>query len=173
MTLLDSAISTTIRTAALAAGLAAPAGALAQAKEAPPPATLEAAERAGLQRIGELLGNEQGRTIRALAASGEFPVTARAVTIGFGEIYRADSPLDLKTRELVTVATLAALGHAEPQLRLHLRGARAAGASREEIYAVLDQLYAYVGMPTALNAIAVARDVLGDAPASTQQGEQP
>lgn len=54
------------------------------------------------------------------------------------------------------------MGHAEPQLRLHLQGARNAGASREEIFAVLDQLYAYVGMPTALNAIAVAREVLGD-----------
>lgn len=169
-----SPFSAAIRTAALAAGLAGPAGASAQAQDAAPPTTLEVAENAGLARIGELLGAEQGRAFRAFSGSGEFPLTARAVAIGFGEIYRADgSPLDTKTRELVTVATLAALGHAEPQLRLHLQGARAAGASREEIYAVLDQLYAYVGMPTALNAIAVARDVLGDAPASTAQGEQP
>lgn len=171
---LDS-LSAAIRTAALATGLAAPAGAFAQANETVPPTTLQAAEQEGLQRIGELLGAEQGRSIRSFAATGEFPVTARAVAIGFGDIYRAsgDSPLDLKTRELITVATLATLGNAEPQLRLHLRGARAAGATREEIYATLDQLYAYVGMPTALNAIAVARDVLGDAPALAPQPRQP
>ncbi|MBB6365279.1 carboxymuconolactone decarboxylase family protein [Xanthomonas sp. PPL568] len=125
--------------------------------------TLAEAEAAGIAQIAALMGPQQGAAIRALADDADTALSGRGAAIAFGEIYRADGPLDLRTRELVTVAVLASLGHAAPQLRLHLRAAQAAGASRAEIFAVLDQLYAYVGFPTALNALAIAREVL-DAP---------
>ncbi|XQA63286.1 carboxymuconolactone decarboxylase family protein [Xanthomonas sacchari] len=125
--------------------------------------TLAEAEAAGIAQIAALMGPQQGSAIRALADDADTALSGRgaAIAFAFAEIYRADSALDLKTRELVTVAVLASLGHAAPQLRLHLRAAQAAGASRAEIFAVLDQLYAYVGFPSALNALAVARDALG------------
>ena len=46
--------------------------------------------------------------------------------------------LDLKRRELTTVAAIAVLGGAEQQLHSHLRGALNTGASAEEIEAVLE-----------------------------------
>ncbi|MBB5941810.1 MULTISPECIES: carboxymuconolactone decarboxylase family protein [Xanthomonas] len=124
--------------------------------------TLADAEAAGIAQIAALMGAQQGAAIRALADDADTALTGRGAAIAFGEIYRPGTALELKTRELVTVAVLASLGHAEPQLRVHLRAALAAGASRAEIFAVLDQLYAYVGFPTALNALAVAREVLGE-----------
>ncbi|MBB5878814.1 carboxymuconolactone decarboxylase family protein [Xanthomonas sp. 3498] len=124
--------------------------------------TLADAEAAGIAQIAALMGAQQGAAIRALADDTDTALTGRGAAIAFGEIYRPGTALELKTRELVTVAVLASLGHAEPQLRVHLRAALAAGASRAEIFAVLDQLYAYVGFPTALNALAVAREVLGE-----------
>lgn len=163
--------------ASLAAGLAV--GGVETATAADPPAqaqaqatapatlpgatTLAEAEAAGIAQIDALMGPAQAQAIRSVADTADTALTGRAAAIAFAEIYRPGTALDVKTRELVTVAVLASLGHAEPQLRVHLRAARAAGASRAELFAVLDQLYAYVGFPTALNALAVARDVL-DAP---------
>lgn len=146
--------------AAVAAGLAVDG---VETAALPGQTPLAEAEAAGIAQIGALMGPTQAQAIRALADAPDTALTGRGAAIAFAEIYRPDSALDLKTRELVTVAVLASLGHAEPQLRLHLRAAHAAGASRAELFAVLDQLYAYVGFPTALNAIAVAREVL-DAP---------
>ncbi|WP_340649823.1 carboxymuconolactone decarboxylase family protein [Pseudoxanthomonas winnipegensis] len=166
--------------ATLVAGLLAPATEAAFAVEPVPPTTssatpaaaddtsVRAAEEAGIARIAALMGDGQAEAIRSLANAPDTAITGRSAAIAFGEIYGKDSPLDLKTRELVTVAVLASLGHAEPQLRLHLRAARAAGASRAEIFAVLDQLHAYVGIPTALNAIAVAREVLDTPPPASR-----
>ena len=52
----------------------------------------------------------------------------------------------LKTRELITVAALTALG-AMPQLRFHLRSALNAGCTREEIVETLMQMSVYAGFP--------------------------
>ncbi|RMH93801.1 carboxymuconolactone decarboxylase family protein [Lysobacter pythonis] len=124
------------------------------------PITMEA----GLQRIETLLGKDSRASMER--AAHDTPLTARAEAIAVGEIYGEHGTLDLKTRELVTVAVLAARGDAAPQLRVHLQGARNAGASRAEIFATLDQLHPYTGLPVALNAIRVAReffDQAGDA----------
>lgn len=113
---------------------------------------------AGLQRIETLFGTEPRQQMQA--ALSDVPLTAQAGIEAVGRVFTEQpSVLPLKTRELITVAVLAARGDAAPQLRLHLRGALAAGASREEIFAVLDQIYPYVGFPVALNAIAVAREL--------------
>lgn len=71
--------------------------------------------------------------------------------------------LDLKTRELSTVAALAALGHAQPQLKVHVRGALNVGATRAEIVEVLLQTAVYAGFPAALNAVASAREAFAEA----------
>jgi 4-carboxymuconolactone decarboxylase len=70
--------------------------------------------------------------------------------------------LDLKARELVTVAVLTALGNARPQLRLHINGALNVGWTREEVYEIILQQAVYAGFPAALNGIALAREVFAD-----------
>jgi 4-carboxymuconolactone decarboxylase len=76
----------------------------------------------------------------------------------YGEIY-ARPALDLKTREAVSVASLAALGTAAPQLRAHINGALNVGWGREEIVEMLLQLALHAGFPATLNGLAAARDV--------------
>lgn len=67
--------------------------------------------------------------------------------------------LGLKERELITVAALAAMGHAPAQLRAHLRGARRAGCSQTELVEALMQMAVYAGFPAAINALLIAREV--------------
>lgn len=109
----------------------------------------------GLQQIERLFGSESRQ--RMQAAIQDVPLTAQAGIEAVGRIYGDHAVLSLKVRELITVAVLAARGDALPQLRVHLRGACSAGASREEVFAVLDQLHPYCGIPVAFNAIACAR----------------
>ncbi len=71
----------------------------------------------------------------------------------------AHPALDDMTSELVTVALLTALGTQPVALIRHLRAALDAGASREQVIAVIEQMAIYAGFPAALNAIAAARDV--------------
>jgi 4-carboxymuconolactone decarboxylase len=78
------------------------------------------------------------------------------VEFGFGDVY-ARPGLSLRDRQLATVAALAALGNAQPQLVAHIEGALAVGVTREEIVEVIIQMALYGGFPAAMNAIEAAR----------------
>lgn len=67
--------------------------------------------------------------------------------------------LDLKTRSLVTVAMLTALGK-QNELKGHVRGALNNGASVAEIQEVLLHATVYCGFPAALEAFRSAAEVL-------------
>ncbi len=83
------------------------------------------------------------------------------VEFPFGDIY-ARPGLDLKSREIATVAALTALGNAGPQLRVHIAAALHVGCTREEIVEVIMQMAVYAGFPAALNGLFAARDVFGE-----------
>lgn len=68
--------------------------------------------------------------------------------------------LDLKTRQLCTVAALTALGgQTAPQLKVNIEHARAAGASETEITEAIWQMAVYGGLPAAINGLNAAREV--------------
>jgi 4-carboxymuconolactone decarboxylase len=68
-----------------------------------------------------------------LAAADIAPDLVRfAIDFAFGEVLSRPG-LDLRTRELCTVAALTALGHAEPQLKWHIEAALHVGAQQGEI----------------------------------------
>jgi 4-carboxymuconolactone decarboxylase len=67
--------------------------------------------------------------------------------------------LDLKTRQLATVAALTAMGTASPQLKAHIKGALNAGCKQAEILEVILQMAVYAGFPAALNAIGISKEV--------------
>lgn len=79
----------------------------------------------------------------------------------YGDIYTRKG-LDLKTRELVTIAAVTVLGSAQTQLSSHIKGALNVGCTREEIVEVLIQMAVYAGFPTALNAIYTTKEVFGE-----------
>lgn len=67
--------------------------------------------------------------------------------------------IDLKTREMLTVAALTAMGTAPAQLEFHIRAARNIGVSRDEIVEIILQMAVYGGVPAFMNGIAVAKSV--------------
>lgn len=65
--------------------------------------------------------------------------------------------IDLRTREMLTVAMLSAMGTASGQLEFHMRAARNTGVSREEIVEIILQVAVYAGVPACMNAITAAK----------------
>ena len=90
------------------------------------------------------------------------------VTFPFGELYTRDV-LDLKTRELCTVAALTVQGFSLPELKIHIKAALRCGASREEVVEVITQMIAYAGFPAATNALMTAQAVFQE----TDEPEKP
>jgi 4-carboxymuconolactone decarboxylase len=67
--------------------------------------------------------------------------------------------LDLKTRSLLTISMLTALGRAN-EIKGHVRGAVNNGASMQEIQETLLHSAVYCGMPLAIEAFRSAHEVL-------------
>lgn len=76
----------------------------------------------------------------------------------FGDIY-ARPGLDLRSREIATVAALTAMGNAAPQLKVHIAAALHVGLTQEEIIEVIMQMAVYAGFPAALNGLFAAKEV--------------
>jgi 4-carboxymuconolactone decarboxylase len=83
------------------------------------------------------------------------------IEFAFGDLYARDG-LDLRSRELIAIAVLAAAGNAGPQLRLHIESASSVGITNEEIVEIMMQVALYAGFPAALNALAGCHDLLAD-----------
>lgn len=67
--------------------------------------------------------------------------------------------LNSRTRQIVTVAALATLGTAAPQLRTHIGGALRCGVERDELIEIMMQLVPYVGVAAAINGVVGCREV--------------
>lgn len=95
------------------------------------------------------------------------------VTFPFGELYTRDV-IDLKTRELCTVAALTVQGFSLPELKLHVKAALRCGASRGEVAEIITQMIAYCGFPAATNALMTMKqafdEVDADGKAKTKNG---
>lgn len=79
----------------------------------------------------------------------------------FGDYYTR-SGLDLKERELITFAMLAALGGCESQLKGHINGNLSVGNDKAVLLAVLTQLVPYLGYPRTLNALSCLNEVISE-----------
>lgn len=77
----------------------------------------------------------------------------------FGD-FNTRTGLDGKTRELLTVVLLAAMGGAEVQVKSHVEGALKVGNTREEVVCALVHASGYMGIPRLFNALNACRDVL-------------
>jgi 4-carboxymuconolactone decarboxylase len=80
------------------------------------------------------------------------------VEFPYSEIYTREN-VDLKTRELATIAALTAMGTAETQLKSHITAALNVGNSPEEIVEIIMQMSAYAGFPAAINGINAAKEI--------------
>ena len=102
---------------------------------------------------------------KAFAGATEFtmPLQEFITRNAWGTVWQRDG-LDMKTRSLVTVAMLTALGRSH-ELKGHLRGALNNGATPEELREVLLHAAVYCGAPLAVDAFRVAQEVV--------EGKQP
>jgi 4-carboxymuconolactone decarboxylase len=111
----------------------------------------------GLAKLAEIDGEAGQKVIDSLQTI--CPDLARfTIEFPFGDIYQR-SQLDLKSREIATVAALTALGHCAPQLNVHIHGALNVGCKPDEIIEVILQMAVYAGFPAALNGMFVAKEV--------------
>lgn len=79
----------------------------------------------------------------------------------FGDVYSRPG-LDLRSREIATIAALAAMGNAQPQLKVHIEAGLNVGLSRQEIVEILIQMAVYAGFPAALNGLFAAKEVFAE-----------
>lgn len=79
----------------------------------------------------------------------------------FGDIYSREG-LSLRDRQIATIAALAALGNAQPQLKIHIQAGLNVGLSQQEITEVLMQMAVYAGFPAALNGLFAAKEVFAN-----------
>ncbi|RUS59211.1 carboxymuconolactone decarboxylase family protein [Pseudorhodobacter sp. E13] len=80
----------------------------------------------------------------------------------FGKTFNPDG-LDARTRLLVTIAALTVLGaQAEPQMRLTIRQAMAAGATKRHIAEVIWQMSMFGGLPAMQKALEIAQSVFAE-----------
>lgn len=114
----------------------------------------------GWNKLQEIDGEAGARVIESLKNIA--PDLGRyTIEFPFGDIYSRPG-LDLKSREIATVAALTALGNAKPQLKVHIHGALNVGCSREEIVEIMIQMAVYAGFPAALNGVFAAREVFAE-----------
>jgi len=111
----------------------------------------------GLKKLQEIDGEAGQKVIDSLATIS--PDLAKyTIEFAFGDIYPRTG-LDLKSRELATVAALTAMGSCLPQLNVHINGALNVGCTPQEVTEVIIQMAVYAGFPAALNAMQVAKEV--------------
>jgi 4-carboxymuconolactone decarboxylase len=111
----------------------------------------------GSEKLKEIDGEAGERVMEALKDIA--PDLGRyTIEFPFGDIYCRPG-LDLKSREIAAVAALTALGHAAPQLKVHINAALNVGCTRTEIIEVIIQMAVYAGFPAALNGAFAAQEV--------------
>jgi len=110
-----------------------------------------------LQEIDGKAGEDVGSSLNEISPD----LVRYMVEYAFGDIYSREG-LDLKSKEVAVVAALTAIGHAQPQLKVHLNGALNVGCSIYEIKEIILQMSAYSGFPTSINAMNALKEVLAE-----------
>lgn len=120
----------------------------------------------GMKVRREVLGEQY--VDRAVAASTDFDreFQSQITRSAWGEVWTRPG-LDRRTRHLLTISTLAALGHQE-ELALHLRAIDNTGVSKADVKEVLMHLAVYAGVPAANAAFRTAKKVLFNDDADTE-----
>jgi 3-oxoadipate enol-lactonase/4-carboxymuconolactone decarboxylase len=128
--------------------------------DAPAAATGGVAFDAGLANRKAVLGVEHVQ--RSLANAGGFamPWQDFITRVAWGEVW-GDATIPWKTRSMLTLALMVALGR-EEEFKLHVRPALRNGVTIAELRALLIQCAVYAGVPASNGAFRWVREVLGE-----------
>ena len=112
----------------------------------------------GLATRKQVMGEDFVANAFANATEFTMPMQEFITRNAWGDVWQREG-LELKTRSLITVALLTALGK-QHELKGHVRGALNNGASVQEIQEVLLHASIYCGVPTAVDAFRSAAEVI-------------
>ena len=114
----------------------------------------------GLATMRKMFGPGIDAALKGLEAAS--PDLARClVEFPFADVYTRPG-LDLKVREMLTVAALTVLGYPQAELKDHIRGALNVGCTPDQILEIILQMAVYAGFPAALEAVKTASSVFGE-----------
>jgi len=119
---------------------------------------------AGMEVRKQVLG--EAHVARASAGISDFDRDFQAfiTRTAWGGVWTRGQ-LDRRTRSLLTLALMAALGHHE-EFKLHIRASRNTGATPADISDMLIQVAAYAGIPAANSAVRIAKETFREMDAS-------
>jgi 4-carboxymuconolactone decarboxylase len=126
-----------------------------QARDARPDDT---AFQAGMATRTQVMGSEFVDRAFGNATDYTLPMQEFITRNAWGNVWQRPG-LDLKTRSLITVAMLTALGK-QHELKGHVRGALNNGATPEELREVMLHATVYCGFPTAIDAFRTVTEVV-------------
>lgn len=112
----------------------------------------------GLATRKQVMGEDFVAIAFAQATDFTRPIQEHITAKAWGDVWQRPG-LDLKTRSLITVAMLTAMGK-QHELKSHLRGALNNGATPVELQEVLLHAAVYCGVPTAVDAFRTAAEVV-------------
>ena len=115
----------------------------------------------GLATRRAVLGTDYVDAALQKATDFTRPLQDLVTVHAWGNNWQRDG-LDLRTRSIVTVSMLVALGKMH-ELKLHVRGALNNGVTREELQEIFLHASVYCGFPAAVDAFRNAAEVV-DAP---------
>jgi 4-carboxymuconolactone decarboxylase len=116
------------------------------------------AYRKGLATRTQVMGEAFVSAALANATPFTQPIQEHITRAAWGDVWQRPG-LDLKTRSLITVAMLTALGK-QNELKGHVRGALNNGATEQELQEVLLHAAVYCGVPAAVEAFRSANEVV-------------
>lgn len=108
----------------------------------------------------EVLGEEHVQRAQAASNAVDADFQRFITETAWGSVWSRPG-LDRRTRSLITIGILAALGRTE-ELALHLKASRNTGATPEEIAEALLHVAVYAGVPAANTAFGIAKKVLDE-----------
>jgi len=118
----------------------------------------DAAVQAGLATRTQVMGAEFVERALAGATDYTLPMQEFITRNAWGNVWQRPG-LDLRSRSLITVAMLAAMGK-QHELKGHVRGALNNGVTPDELREVMLHASIYCGLPTAIEAFRTVAEVV-------------
>ena len=118
---------------------------------------IEERTQRGAELLGRMLGAEQAEQTREAWREISPDFEGYVVEFLAGEIWSREK-LDLRTKSLVTIAAVAAMGRTLA-LELNIRMALNNGATQQDVVETILQIAPYAGFPAAWEGLAMAANV--------------
>ena len=114
----------------------------------------------GLIRLDEITQGQGRRVLESLSRTS--PDLARyVVEYPYGDVACRPGLTD-QQRQLAIISALAAMGFAQPELRVHMHGALNVGVSEQEIIEAMILISVYAGFPASLHGLRAAEAVFAE-----------